>query len=152
MCVCVCVSECWPHPQGLKVGDKVAEFGSVTAANFTGLRNVADVVQHSVGVGGSLSHTHTLTHSLWHSTQLYLCLFVCVCVATSTCGSNQKGGGSLSLTHSPAMARPGPPRVSPSLTLFHTLPLSSLTDVSSYLHNNYSLFTRTVLINRHLQQ
>ena len=54
--------------QGVKVGDKVAEFGSVTAANFTGLRNVADVVQHSVGVCSPLppllvicvdTHTHT---------------------------------------------------------------------------------------------
>lgn len=36
--------------QGLKLGDKIAGFGSVTAANFTGLRNVADVVRHSAGV------------------------------------------------------------------------------------------------------
>lgn len=28
----------------------IAEFGSVTAANFTDLKSVGDVVQHSVGV------------------------------------------------------------------------------------------------------
>ena len=38
----------------MKADDKIAEFGSVTAANFTGLKNVADVVQHSVGVRRAL--------------------------------------------------------------------------------------------------
>ena len=38
--------------QGLQVRDSIAEFGSVTAANFTGLRSVGEVVQHSVGVSG----------------------------------------------------------------------------------------------------
>lgn len=40
-----------PAAQGVKAGDKIAEFGSVTATNFSGLKNVADVVQHSEGVG-----------------------------------------------------------------------------------------------------
>ena len=43
MCVCVCL-------QGLKTGDQIAEFGSLTAANFTDVKNVADVVQHSINV------------------------------------------------------------------------------------------------------
>lgn len=43
--------------QGLKVGDKIAEFGSVTAANFTDLRSIGDVVQHSVGVSPTPLYT-----------------------------------------------------------------------------------------------
>ncbi|XP_003974932.3 26S proteasome non-ATPase regulatory subunit 9 [Takifugu rubripes] len=34
---------------GLHVGDEVIEFGSVTAANFQNLQNIASVVQHSEG-------------------------------------------------------------------------------------------------------
>ena len=51
-------------PQGVKAGDRIAEFGSVTAANFTGLKNVADVVQHSVGVrtGKSCFYGNTLVY------------------------------------------------------------------------------------------
>ena len=45
VCVCVCV-----RLQGLKTGDQIAEFGSLTAANFTDVKNVADVVQHSINV------------------------------------------------------------------------------------------------------
>ena len=40
--VCVCVF--------LQTGDQIAEFGSLTAANFTDVKNVADVVQHSINV------------------------------------------------------------------------------------------------------
>lgn len=42
--------------QGLRVGDSIAEFGSVTAANFTGLKSVGGVVQHSVGVSGTRAY------------------------------------------------------------------------------------------------
>ncbi|XP_066270122.1 26S proteasome non-ATPase regulatory subunit 9-like [Branchiostoma lanceolatum] len=34
---------------GLQVGDLVLQFGSVTPGNFTGLQNIAQVVQHSEG-------------------------------------------------------------------------------------------------------
>eukprot|EP00058_Branchiostoma_floridae_P005857 XP_002591345.1 hypothetical protein BRAFLDRAFT_114341 [Branchiostoma floridae] len=34
---------------GLQVGDQVLQFGSVTPANFTGLQNIGQVVQHSEG-------------------------------------------------------------------------------------------------------
>jgi 26S proteasome non-ATPase regulatory subunit 9 len=60
-------------PQGVKAGDRIAEFGSVTAANFTGLKNVADVVQHSVGspvhvllVRGGEPVSLSLTPRRWH--------------------------------------------------------------------------------------
>ncbi|XP_060592083.1 26S proteasome non-ATPase regulatory subunit 9-like [Ruditapes philippinarum] len=33
---------------GLKVGDSVVQFGSLTAENFQGLQNIATVVQHSI--------------------------------------------------------------------------------------------------------
>jgi hypothetical protein len=36
--------------QGLKVGDSVVQFGSLTAENFQGLQNIATVVQHSIDV------------------------------------------------------------------------------------------------------
>ena len=36
--------------QGLKVGDSVLQFGSLTAENFKGLQNIAAVVQHSIDV------------------------------------------------------------------------------------------------------
>lgn len=36
--------------QGVHIGDEVIEFGSVTAANFQNLQNIASVVQHSEGV------------------------------------------------------------------------------------------------------
>ena len=32
------------------IGDKVVQFGSVTADNFQGLQNIASIVQHSIGV------------------------------------------------------------------------------------------------------
>jgi 26S proteasome non-ATPase regulatory subunit 9 len=58
---------------GVKAGDRIAEFGSVTAANFTGLKNVADVVQHSVGspvhvllVRGGEPVSLSLTPRRWH--------------------------------------------------------------------------------------
>lgn len=35
---------------GLLVGDEVVEFGSVTQNNFTGIQNIANVVQHSIGL------------------------------------------------------------------------------------------------------
>ena len=33
--------------QGLRVGDIIVEFGSVTTSNFTNLQEIAAVVQHS---------------------------------------------------------------------------------------------------------
>ena len=37
--------------QGLRVGDVVVEFGSVTTSNFSNLQEIATVVQHSKEVG-----------------------------------------------------------------------------------------------------
>lgn len=42
--------------KGLRIGDEVIEFGSVNAANFQNLQNIASVVQHSEGV----RHWHNL--------------------------------------------------------------------------------------------
>jgi 26S proteasome non-ATPase regulatory subunit 9 len=39
------------HNAGLRVGDRVIEFGSIAADNFNGLNDISGVVQHSVGVG-----------------------------------------------------------------------------------------------------
>lgn len=36
--------------KGLRIGDKVIEFGSVNSGNFQNLQNIASVVQHSEGV------------------------------------------------------------------------------------------------------
>ncbi|XP_009861810.2 26S proteasome non-ATPase regulatory subunit 9-like [Ciona intestinalis] len=36
---------------GLKVGDVIIEFGSVTSRNFQSIREIGDVVKHSVGRG-----------------------------------------------------------------------------------------------------
>lgn len=68
---------------GVKADDKIAEFGSVTAANFTGLKNVADVVQHSVGspvhvllVRREESVSLSLTPRRWHGQGLLGCVIV----------------------------------------------------------------------------
>lgn len=42
--------------KGLRVGDEVVEFGSVNAANFQNLQNIASVVQHSEGVINTLGY------------------------------------------------------------------------------------------------
>jgi 26S proteasome non-ATPase regulatory subunit 9 len=69
--------------RGVKAGDRIAEFGSVTAANFTGLKNVADVVQHSVGspvhvllVRGGEPVSLSLTPRRWHGLGLLGCVIV----------------------------------------------------------------------------
>ena len=83
--------------QGVRVGDKIAEFGSVTAANFSGLKNVADIVQHSVGVS-QLTHTRNI---------FFIIVCVCVCVLyieAGACTAGKKRRGSLSLPHSSDMA------------------------------------------------
>ena len=42
--------------QGLRVGDTIVEFGSVTSSNFTSLQEIATVVQHSNEVGVADHH------------------------------------------------------------------------------------------------
>lgn len=37
--------------QGLRVGDEIIEFGSVSASNFRNMQSIAAVVSHSEGVG-----------------------------------------------------------------------------------------------------
>lgn len=47
--------------QGLKVGDHILKFGSITSDNFNDLQDIASVVQHSRGV--SINKTVLLSSS-----------------------------------------------------------------------------------------
>ena len=42
--------------QGLKLGDQILKFGTITSKNFNGLASIGSLVQHSKGVCFSLIH------------------------------------------------------------------------------------------------
>ena len=99
------------------MGDSIAAFGSVTAANFTGLSSIGGLVQHSRGVRRGKEEREGV------------CVCVCVCErkvsmsspalpASSTADGLETWSVQASppITHTPTLARTRPARV--SLTLF----------------------------------
>ena len=53
-----------PPPQGVRTGDVILEFGSVTEVTFKGLQDIGAVVQHSSGVSLK-SHPTKMRRETW---------------------------------------------------------------------------------------
>lgn len=78
------VAEGSPSSQaGLKVGDRIIKFGSISGENFNGLQDIASVVQHSKGIPMSVTverqqrtQTLSLTPNTWSGRGLLGCHIV----------------------------------------------------------------------------
>ncbi|KAJ7323374.1 26S proteasome non-ATPase regulatory subunit 9 [Desmophyllum pertusum] len=78
------VAEGSPSSQaGLKIGDHILKFGSISGENFNGLQDIASVVQHSKGIPVSITvereertQTLSLTPNTWSGRGLLGCHIV----------------------------------------------------------------------------